>query len=305
MSVQASPRDRASWLRLAPEVEAADFDGLYVSDHPGSGPAPFVALAAAAAVTERIRLGSCVLNAGMWEPVALATEVATLDVVSGGRAVLGIGAGHTPSEWTVTGRGVPTAGERVDRMIELIDTTRALLRGETVSHAGRHITLDGAALAGPRPVGDRVPLLVGGNGARVLRFAGTHADVVGLTGAVRTLPDGHQHEVDWSPSGLRRIVDLVATAATAAERQPEIDALVQHVEITDDRAEAAARLAADATGASVDDILTAPFIWLGTVEEIRDQLLAHAANLGIRRYTVRAGALAAARAISRRGEGPR
>lgn len=76
--------------------EGAAFDGLYVSDHPGTGPAPFVALAAAVAVTERIQLGTCVLNAGVWDPVALASEVATLDVVSGGRAVLGVGAGHTP-----------------------------------------------------------------------------------------------------------------------------------------------------------------------------------------------------------------
>ncbi|MDP1807252.1 MAG: LLM class flavin-dependent oxidoreductase, partial [Acidimicrobiales bacterium] len=123
VSVQASPRDRASWLALAVDVEAAGFAGLYVSDHPGSGPAPFVALAAAAAVTERIQLGTCVLNAGVWEPMRLATEVATLDVVSGGRAVLGVGAGHTPSEWTSTGRPYPLAAERVDRMEELVTLT--------------------------------------------------------------------------------------------------------------------------------------------------------------------------------------
>ena len=77
-------------------MERAGFDGLYIGDHPGSGPAPFVALAAAAAVTERIQLGTCVLNAGVWDPVTLAGEVATLDVLSGRRAVLGVGAGHTP-----------------------------------------------------------------------------------------------------------------------------------------------------------------------------------------------------------------
>lgn len=65
VSVQASPTDRASWLRLAAEVEEAGFDGLFVADHPGSGPAPFVALAAAAGATERIRVGTYVLNAGV------------------------------------------------------------------------------------------------------------------------------------------------------------------------------------------------------------------------------------------------
>jgi len=109
VSVQASPRDRASWLGLARDVEAAGFHALYAADHPGSTASPFVALAAAAAVTERIQLGTCVVNAGVWEPLALASEAATLDVVSGGRAVLGVGAGHTPREWTATGRRFPTA----------------------------------------------------------------------------------------------------------------------------------------------------------------------------------------------------
>jgi len=125
VSVQASPREAPSWLALATEVERAGFDGLYVGDHPGSGPAPFVALAAAAAVTERLRLGTCVLNAAVWDPVQLAGEVSTLDGCPGG-AVLGIGAGHTPQEWTSTGRGVPSPAERVDRMVELIDATYAL-----------------------------------------------------------------------------------------------------------------------------------------------------------------------------------
>lgn len=76
---------------------------------------PFVALAAAAAVTERIRLGTCVLNAGVWEPIPLATAVATVDLISQGRAVLGVGAGHTPQEWTARGVPFPGARDRVAR----------------------------------------------------------------------------------------------------------------------------------------------------------------------------------------------
>lgn len=297
MSVQGSPKDRAGWLALASEVEEAGLDGLYVYDHPASGPAPFVALAAAAAVTERIQLGTCVVNAGMWEPVQLASEIATLDVVSGGRAVLGVGAGHTPQEWTSTGRAYPSPGERVDRMEELIDTTVALLRGEHVSHRGRHFTLDDAVLTEPRIVRDRVPLLVGGNGTRVLRFGAQRADIVGVTGLGRTLADGHRHEVDWSPSGLSRIAGVVSAAAEASGNRPQIEALVQHVEITDDASAAAARLTAHVPGASVDDLLRAPFVWIGTVEEIRAKLRAHQTDLGIDRYVVREPALADVRVI--------
>ena len=221
VSVQASPRDRTSWLTLATKVERLGFDGLYVSDHPGSGAAPFVALAAAAAVTERIQLGTCVLNAGVWDPLSLASTVATLDVVSGGRAVLGVGAGHTPQEWTMVGRPYPSPGARVDRMIELINATQALLRGAPVSHRGTNFTLANAVLADPRPVRDPIPLMVGGNGTRVLQFAAQHADVVGVTGTGRTLADGHRHEVDWSPAGLRRIVDIIRSAVDAARSGPQ------------------------------------------------------------------------------------
>jgi probable F420-dependent oxidoreductase len=270
---------------------------LFVADHPGSGPAPFVALAAAAAVTERVRLGTCVVNAGMWAPVRLASEAATLDVVSGGRAVLGVGAGHTPAEWRATGRTYPSPAERVGRMLELVAATEALLTGERVSLRGEHFTLTDAILSDPRPVQDRLPLLIGGNGTRVLRFAAQHADIVGVTGAGRTLADGHHHEVDWSTAGLRRIVDIVSAASTTPGRRPQIDALVQHVEITNDAPAAAERLTRHIQGASVEDLLVAPFIWLGTVDEIRGKLRRHEAELDITRYTVRAPAMADVRRI--------
>lgn len=297
VSVQASPRDRGSWLTLASEVERGGFDGLYVGDHPGSGPAPFVALAAAAAATERIRLGTCVLNAGIWDPVPLAVEVATLDVLSGGRAVLGVGAGHTPREWLATGRTFPSAAERVARMIELVQTTRSLLGGESVSHHGGAFTLDEAILSDPRPVQEPVPLLVGGNGTSVLRFGARHADIVGITGLGRTLDDGYRHEVGWSPAAVDRILDVVASAAEAAGHRPQLEALVQHVEVTDDAAAAAGRLAEQVPGASADDLLGSPFMWIGTVEEIRERLDVYRADLGIDRYVVRAPAMAAARQI--------
>jgi alkanesulfonate monooxygenase SsuD/methylene tetrahydromethanopterin reductase-like flavin-dependent oxidoreductase (luciferase family) len=176
-------------------------------------------------------------------------------------------------------------------MVELVETTEALLRGAPVSHRGDHFTLVDALLADPRPVQDPVPLTVGGNGTRVLRFAAQHADVVGVTGLGRTLADGHRHEVDWSPSGLARIVETVRSAAEASGRRPQIEALVQHVEVTDDALAAAARLAAHVPGASIDDLLDAPFVWIGTVEEIREKIYEQRISLGLERYMVRAPAM--------------
>lgn len=291
VSVQGQPKDRAAWLALAREVERSGFEALYVGDHPGSVAAPFVALSAAAAVTDRIRVGTCVANAGLWEPVSLANEIATLDVVSGGRAVLGVGAGHTPSEWTSTGQSFPSTGERVDRMIELVDAVRALLAGDTVSRRGTHFTLVDAALPNPRPVQDPIPLLIGGNGARVLRYGAQTADRVGITGLGRTLADGHLHEVDWSAAGVERIFDILHVATEKAGRSPEIEVLVQHVQITDDAEAAAVALLPHVPGASVEDLLCAPFVWIGTATEIAARLDALQRDRGVSCYTVREHAI--------------
>jgi probable F420-dependent oxidoreductase len=296
VAVQAFPTDRTSWLQLARDVETADFDALYVADHPGSAPAPFVALAAAAAVTERIALGTCVVNAGVWEPLALANAVTTLDVVSDGRAILGVGAGHTPAEWTATGRDYQSAGDRVGRMIEVVEATQALLHGGPVSFDGRFVSLVDAALESPRPVREPLPLLVGGNGARVLRFAARTADIVGISGLGRTLADGHRHEVDWSREATDRTLEAVTVEARAANRSPEMEALVQVVEIGESGAAVAERIAPRIAGASVDDLVGSPFVWIGSLDEI-GRKLARYAGLGLERYVVRAPALGQVRRI--------
>ncbi|MFI7079607.1 LLM class flavin-dependent oxidoreductase [Micromonospora sp. NPDC049903] len=84
----------------------------YSSPHPGSAASPFVALAAAAAVTSTIGPGSYVSNAVVREPILLAADVATLDLVSGGRARLGLSAGHAPGEWETIGRPRPDVAGR-------------------------------------------------------------------------------------------------------------------------------------------------------------------------------------------------
>ena len=239
VSVQGHFVDRTQWVQLAKAVDRSGFDSFYVADHPGSSAAPFVALAAAATVTHRVRLGTCVLNAGLWDPMTLAAELATLNALSGGRAVFGVGAGHTPMEWEMVGLDFPGAGRRVGRLIELVDAVRRLLAGGSVTTSGANFGLREAILRKPGPVQGSIPLMVGGNGARVLSFAAEQADIVGVTGLGKTLSDGHSHEADWSTSALDRSFGIVDSAAKRVGRHPDIEALVQHVEITDDPQRAA------------------------------------------------------------------
>src|SRR5690625_2936146 len=181
ISIGASPTDAASWLALARDVEEAGFRGLMLADHPGSGPTPFVGLAAAASATTHLRLGTYVVNAGVRDPVSLAADVATLDVVSDGRADLGIGAGHTPYEWKMLGRERPSARQRIADLVEMTTTVRTLLAGETVPADACGSLVD-LSLDNLTAVQQPLPVLVGGGNSALLRWAGSVADAIGLSG---------------------------------------------------------------------------------------------------------------------------
>lgn len=284
--MQSQPRDRESWLALARQVEAAGFRSLLVADHPGSGASPFVALAAAAGVTETLRLGSYVVQAGVREPMHIAVDAATLARLAPGRVILGLGAGHTPAEWRQVGRERPSPAERAQRLVEVVDVIDRLLRGETVSHDTALLTLRDAHLDEPDGVRDHICLLIGGGNAAILRAAARQADIVALSGLGRTLPDGHRHEVRWSRPELERQLGIVGEAAAAAGRDPVLDALVQVVELTDDRCGALERLAEE-IATPVDDLAETPFLLIGTVEQMAAQLQRQAADFGITSYVVR------------------
>ncbi|SCG48213.1 TIGR03621 family F420-dependent LLM class oxidoreductase [Micromonospora coxensis] len=288
-SLQATPTDAASWLDLARRAESAGFDALLAADHPGDVTSPFVALAAAAAVTSTIGLGSYVSNAGVREPILLAADVATLDLVSGGRARLGIGAGHTPAEWRAVGRERPDVAGRVRRCVAVAEAVRALLDGDEVSVDSAELAMREARLRSPRPVQRRVPLTMGTANSALLRWAGAYADVVGLTGFGRTLADGHAHDVRWRTDQIEAQLACVATGAAGRDDPPALEALVQKVVVTDD-AEAAATETADRLGLTVPELLATPFVLIGTVDEIVAALAAHERRWGVTRFVVRADA---------------
>jgi probable F420-dependent oxidoreductase len=297
-AVQGHPTTREAWVALARRAEELGCEALSVADHPGSTAAPFVALAVASEATARLRLATSVVNAGAWTPLALAREAATLDVLSDGRTILGIGAGHRPAEWAMEGRTRPAADERIDALFEVVIAVRRLLAGEVVTERTRHVHLHEAVLRWPSPARGSVPVLIGGNARRLVEAAAAHADIVELTGLGRTLPDGHRHEADWSRRSIDERVDRFRRGRRG--REPRLGALVQIVEVTADRVSAAEAqrtallgLLPDASVPSVEEILSAPFVMLGTEDEIVGQLREQRTRWGIDRYTVRADALEA------------
>ncbi len=160
----ADPRGFDEVIGLARTAEDAALDSVWVGDSLTAKPRlePLTALAAIASHTRRVRLGTAVLLAALRHPVHLAHQAATLDFVSGGRLVLGVGVGGAfneaqRQEWRIAGVDARTRGSRFDEVLEIVS---ALTRGETVTRAGRHFHLDGAAIAPKSPQTGGVPFLV-------------------------------------------------------------------------------------------------------------------------------------------------
>jgi len=260
-----------AWRDLAHDSESTGFDTLLLADHLSDMLPPMVPLASAAEVTTTLRLGTLVLNNDFHHPAWLAREAAALDALTGGRFELGMGAGHMKAEYDQVGLPFDRAGVRVDRLVESVAVVRSLLAGEQVTHAGDHYTLAGHRCF-PMPAGP-IPLLIGGNGTRVLQLAATAADIVGFTGFHQvegTRDTGLSH---FTAAGLDDRIAVVRAAAGERFAELELNLLVQVVTVTRDRRAAAEAMTTRLPGMSVDEILDSPFLLLGTLGQIADQLV--------------------------------
>jgi probable F420-dependent oxidoreductase len=284
--LQLPPTDAAGVVARAREAEAAGFDVVHTFDHVGPGViAPLTPLAAIAAATDRIRLGPLVINNDFHDPVLLARDVVALDHLSGGRMELGIGAGHSFTEYTAIGRTFDPPAVRKARLAESVELLRRLFDGGMVTHAGPHYRVDGVEL-GPS-VQARLPILVGVDGRAALTHAAAHADTIGLTMLGRTLADGQRHETRWEADRLDATIAHIRDAARAADRDPELHALVQQVIITGDRDAAAREVVDRGVVPRIDDALATPFLAIGTHAEIAAHLHDCRERWGITYFSVR------------------
>ena len=196
---------RQSWPvmhDLAQRAEGLGFDSFWRTDHPMVGHDCWTTLAALAAVTRTIRLGTQVRCVAYRSPVLLARMAADIDAISHGRLVLGLGSGDMPREFQQLGLAYSTIQERQAALEEAIRIIRPLLRGETVTFAGTHHRADGAVLRPPPVQQPYIPLLIAGGGERTtLRYVTQYADMsnmaaVSWAGGAYTLADAaHKFQV--------------------------------------------------------------------------------------------------------------
>jgi F420-dependent oxidoreductase-like protein len=180
------PQIKRSWTEArdaALELERLGFDSVWVCDHLHGVPLPtlpifeaWTQLAAVAAVTERVELGTLVTPPFFRNPAVLAKQIATLDHVSGGRAIAGLGAGWFEAEFEAYGCEFPSLGRRMAALEEEIRVLKSLWTEERTTFEGEHFRVKDA-ICEPKPV-RRPPILVGGGGEKVLMgIAARHADV--------------------------------------------------------------------------------------------------------------------------------
>jgi probable F420-dependent oxidoreductase len=244
---------------------------------------PFGALAMAAAATSSIRLGTLVLNNDLRNPAIVARQALTLDELSGGRLELGLGAGHGWPEYESVGLPFDPPTTRVARLRESVEVLDGLLRGDAVSLDGEHVTMH-EHRSFPAPAqAPRMPLLVGGHAPSVLRIGAERCDAVGLSGTGKTMADGLRHEASgFVPS----VVDERVGVIREAGRDVELNVLVQAVVVTDDPVEAAEGVVQRAPYLTVEDVLATPYVWIGSVESICDNVRGYRERWGMSYFTI-------------------
>lgn len=277
---------RDDLVGLARRAETLGFDTLLIRDHIapdffGVQLGPIAALATVAAVTTRLRIGTLVFGNDYRHPAILAKEAATLDLLSGGRLELGIGAGWLRNEYEQAGMRFEANGVRVSRLEESLRVLTGLFTGEPFSFSGDHYQITDHQLFPPSVQRPRPPLLVGAGHPRMLRIAGRHADIVGflttsvVSGVVEDDPllrreDHVARQVGWVREG-------------AGDRFHDLElSTVLSLVVTDDRVGETERMIERRgwRGITPDDVDRMPAVAIGTPEEISGRMVRWRDELG-------------------------
>ena len=228
--------------RLVRRADQLGYDVFAAPDHLGAA-SPFTALAAAGFVSSRLRLRTYVLNVGFWNPALLARAVATLDLLSDGRAELGIGAGYVKSEHD-------------DANLPWLPIRERIVAMESVQTEVRRRLADPEHE--PRPVQQPVPLMVAAMSEAGLAVAARHADVVGFAGLRQVR--GEKLGTLTLSSAAETAERVAQVREQAAGRPYRSDVLLQQVVVDQSPVEAAREIAAEVPGLTVAQVLDSPFV---------------------------------------------
>lgn len=274
----------AEWTELAKRAESLGFNVLSIADHVGEPLWSYApALAAAAAATSTLRFTPFVLDNDLRNPVMMAGEAATLDLVSNGRYELGLGAGWLVPDYTRTGIPFDPPGVRASRLRESVQIIKSFFAEGAFSFAGKHYTiedLEGLPKSVQKP---HPPLLIGAGGPKMLEFAAQEADIVSVI--MQSRREGGLEIGDSSASAYEKKIATLRSSERWA--QLEINALIQVFEVTDHAAERFEKFGTDFEMGSAEEAANSPHLLIGTMDQIVETMQARRERWGISYYTLR------------------
>jgi probable F420-dependent oxidoreductase len=260
----------ADWAELARKAEGIGFSTLFLPDHFGDQLAPLPAMMAAASATTELKVAALVFDNDYKHPVVLAKELATVDVLSGGRIEVGIGAGWMNTDYEQSGIPMDRPGVRVSRMEEGIAVLKGCFGPGPFSFKGEHYEITGYD-AKPKPVQSPPPFLIGGGATRVLSIAAREAQIVGIN------PSIHSGQVDAAAAqnGAAAETDkkLAWVKEAAGDRYADLEInMLQFAGIVTDDRQGTVEMMAPLFGLPPEEIGTYPHTCIGTVEQIAEDL---------------------------------
>src|SRR5262245_27691503 len=206
------------WAQEMREIETLGFSSVYFPDHFGVQWDPLTGAMAVAAVTERLRVGTLVCDVDYRHPVVLAKSAATIQLASGGRLELGVGAGWMQSDYDQAGIEYASHGVRIERLEEALQILRGMWKDEQTSFTGKHYRITNIAKA-IDPLPARPPaLLIGGGRPKILGVAGRYADIIGINPSLHAGRVTRDTALDLTPERVLQKVGWVREAAERAGR---------------------------------------------------------------------------------------
>jgi len=272
------------WLARAKRLEAIGYQTLSMPDHMVGGAwSNMPALGAAAAVTTRLRLGNLVLDNDFRNPVVLAREFATLDVISSGRVEIGLGAGWFDRDYQSTGIAFDRGRVRVARLAEAVTLMKRLFTEDEVTFEGTYYRTTKSECRPKTVQQPRPPILIAAGGPQILALAGREADIVAVippgAGVQPPAPD------DVAATSVRRQIDIIREAAGSRFDEIELSCFLD-VTLTDDREKTIAELAEKA---KVDPAVLGSSVYrgIGTLDQIREHIVRVRRETGITYFCLR------------------
>ena len=286
--------DARTLAETARRAEAVGISVLVIPDHLIEQLAPIPAMATIAAATERLRVGSFVFNNDLRHPAVLAQDVASVDVLSGGRVEIGIGAGWNEPEYEAIGLRFDPVPTRVARLEEAIAVLKGCFADGAFSFRGSHYAITEFD-AHPKPVQrPHPPFFIGGGGRRLLTLAGREADIVGLAPRILRGRGGQRGDPrSITLAATEEKITWVREAAGDRFERLELNTYpsMSRIIVTDhartEAATAADRLR-ERTGieVSVDELLESPHIFIGSIQGLVEKFQMLRARLGISSFMV-------------------